>query len=137
VPGGSSDASSPFFLPLINSSPSFSNPFSCIAEVLLHAVADIFSSILPPPSLSFAFLPKQRWKALSKAKQPVKGPWTPAEDANLRSMVERYGSEKWVRQISSFFCAVENDVLTFSFLLFPLPPFYPLSVSTPPVSCRS
>ncbi|GAA6015062.1 hypothetical protein JCM10207_008716 [Rhodosporidiobolus poonsookiae] len=36
-----------------------------------------------------------RWKILSKPK-PIKGPWTLKEDEQLRALVTRYGSEKWV-----------------------------------------
>ncbi|GAA5965665.1 hypothetical protein JCM3765_000920 [Sporobolomyces pararoseus] len=37
----------------------------------------------------------ERWKTLSKP-QSQKGPWTPAEDNMLRSLVHKYGCEKWV-----------------------------------------
>ncbi|GAA5969514.1 hypothetical protein JCM11641_008139 [Rhodosporidiobolus odoratus] len=36
-----------------------------------------------------------RWKIISKPK-PTKGPWTSSEDEQLRGLVTRYGSEKWV-----------------------------------------
>ncbi|GAA5920143.1 hypothetical protein JCM1841_004460 [Sporobolomyces salmonicolor] len=37
----------------------------------------------------------ERWKMLSKP-QPQKGPWTPAEDTQLKALVAKYGCEKWV-----------------------------------------
>ncbi|GAA6018348.1 hypothetical protein JCM11491_005941 [Sporobolomyces phaffii] len=37
----------------------------------------------------------ERWKTLSKP-QSQKGPWTPGEDTLLRSLVNKYGCEKWV-----------------------------------------
>ncbi|GAA6031519.1 hypothetical protein JCM8097_006496 [Rhodosporidiobolus ruineniae] len=38
---------------------------------------------------------QDRWAILSKPK-PVKGPWTPEEDAKLKALVARHGHEKWV-----------------------------------------
>ena len=34
-----------------------------------------------------------RWQMVKDA--PVKGPWSPEEDALLKVLVEEYGSKKW------------------------------------------
>ncbi|KAI1316460.1 Transcription factor myb3r-5 [Mortierella claussenii] len=38
----------------------------------------------------------QRWRMISKPRS-IKGPWTPEEDRQLRSLVNELGAEKWVQ----------------------------------------